>query len=109
MLRPAMSVPEYKSPLSSRYATAPMIENFSDVRRIRLWRTLWIALAEAQRELGLDIDAGAIEAMKARVDDVDFGRVAELEGRLRHDVMAHVHHFGELVGPGAERIIHLGA
>jgi len=101
--------PEYRSPLASRYATKEMAANFADHRRIVLWRRLWIELATAQRELGLSIDAAQIEAMRAQIDRVDFARVAELEKRLRHDVMAHVHHFGELVGPGAEKIIHLGA
>jgi len=101
--------PEYRSPLASRYATKEMAANFADHRRIVLWRRLWIELATAQRELGLSIDAAQIEAMREQIDRVDFARVAELEKRLRHDVMAHVHHFGELVGPGAEKIIHLGA
>lgn len=104
-----MTRPEYRSPLGSRYATAAMVANFDDRRRIGLWRRLWIALATAQRELGLSITAEQIAAMQANVDVIDFDRVAELEAKLRHDVMAHVHHFGELVGPGAEKVIHLGA
>jgi adenylosuccinate lyase len=100
---------DYESPLATRYATAPMVANFGDRRRVVLWRRLWIALAEAQRELGLPITTEQIEAMRAKVDEIDFARVAELEAKLRHDVMAHVHHFGELVGPGAEKVIHLGA
>ena len=110
MLRsPSMAREEYLSPLGTRYATGAMVANFGDTRRIRLWRELWIALADAQRELGLPIAAEQIEAMRAHVDEVDLERVAELEAKLRHDVMAHVHHFGELVGPAAEKIIHLGA
>ncbi len=104
-----MTRPEYRSPLGSRYATAAMVANFDDRRRIRLWRRLWIALAAAQRELGLAISTEQITAMQANADVIDFERVAELEAKLRHDVMAHVHHFGELVGPGAEKVIHLGA
>jgi adenylosuccinate lyase len=109
MLRPVEAAPDYRSPLATRYATAAMVANFADRRRYLLWRDLWIALATAQRELGLPIDAAQIDAMRAHRDELDLGRVAELEARTRHDVMAHVHHFGELVGPGAEKIIHLGA
>src|SRR5690606_2463344 len=72
------------------------------------WRRLWIALAESQRELGLPIPEEAIAQMRERIDEIDLGRAAELERRLRHDVMAHVHHFGE-VAPAARGIIHLGA
>jgi adenylosuccinate lyase len=86
-----------------------MVANFAEHRRITLWRRLWIALAEAERELGLPIRPEQIAAMRAKIDEVDFARVAELEARVRHDVMAHVHHFGELVGSGAEKVIHLGA
>jgi len=103
------TTPEYRSPLATRYATREMVANFDDRRRTVLWRRLWIALAEAERELGLPIQDAQIAAMRAKVDEIDFDRVAELEARLRHDVMAHVHHFGELVGPGAEKVIHLGA
>ncbi len=109
MLRGAMSRDDYQSPLSSRYATREMVANFSDHRRIVLWRRLWIALATAQRDLGLPITDQQIAAMQAHVDEIDFERVAEYEARLRHDVMAHVKHFGDLVGPEAEKIIHLGA
>lgn len=100
---------EYRSPLSSRYATAQMLENFSDRRRALLWRDLWIALATAESELGLPIEAAQIDALKAKREQIDFARVAEIEAELRHDVMAHVHHFGELAGADAEKIIHLGA
>ncbi len=86
-----------------------MVANFDDRRRYALWRDLWIALAESQRELGLPIEAQQIEAMRAKKGELDLARVAELEAKLRHDVMAHVRHFGELVGPGAEKVIHLGA
>jgi adenylosuccinate lyase len=101
--------PEYRSPLATRYATREMVANFDDRRRYGLWRSLWIALAEHQRELGLPIAAEQIEAMRAHQGELDLARVAELEAKLRHDVMAHVRHFGELVGPGAEKVIHLGA
>ncbi len=103
------TAPEYRSPLATRYATRAMVANFDDRRRYILWRDLWIALARSQRDLGLSIAAEQVEAMQAHREHVDLDRVAELEARTRHDVMAHVHHFGEQVGPGAEKIIHLGA
>jgi adenylosuccinate lyase len=99
----------YNSPLATRYATAEMLANFGDRRRAILWRRLWIALATHQRELGLPISEEQLRAMRANADKIDFDRVAEIESATRHDVMAHVKHFGELVGKDAERIIHLGA
>jgi len=98
----------YESPLGSRYASREMAHLFSPAFKFRTWRRLWLALAEAQRELGLDIPAEAIEQLRARLDDIDLERAAELEKRLRHDVMAHVHLYGE-VAPAARGIIHLGA
>ncbi|MDP2471276.1 MAG: adenylosuccinate lyase [Candidatus Palauibacterales bacterium] len=98
----------YPHPLIERYASADMADVFSPARQARLWRDLWIALAETERELGVDVPAEAIAAMRAARDEVDLGRVAELERELRHDVMAHVHHFGELA-PDARPFIHLGA
>ena len=100
---------EYKSPLASRYATAAMLENFSDRRRALLWRDLWIALARAESAQGLPVSEAQIAALVAHKEEVDFVRVAELEAQLRHDVMAHVHHYGEVAGEDAGRIIHLGA
>ncbi len=85
-----------------------MADVFSPARQARVWRDLWIALAETERELGVDVPEEAIEAMRAARDEVDLTRVAELEADLRHDVMAHVHHFGELA-PAARAYIHLGA
>jgi adenylosuccinate lyase len=99
----------YTSPLGQRYATPAMLENFSDRRRVLLWRDLWIALADAERALGLPISTEQVAALRAARDRVDFARVSELEGKLRHDVMAHVHHFGEVAGADAAKIIHLGA
>ena len=99
----------YQSPLISRNAGAEMLGLFSQRHKIGLWRRLWVGLAEVERELGLDrISAEAVEAMRAKVDDVDFGRAAEHERRLRHDVMAHVHAFEE-AAPAAKGVIHLGA
>jgi adenylosuccinate lyase len=98
----------YDSPLVTRYAGAAMTRLFSPLRRARLWRELWIALAEAERALGLPISEAQVAEMRARKDEVDIARVAEIEARLRHDVMAHVHHYGELC-PLAKPVIHLGA
>ena len=86
-----------------------MLENFSDRRRVLLWRDLWIALAQAERDLGLPISQPQVDALRAAREDIDFARVAELEAKSRHDVMAHVHHFGEVAGADAAKIIHLGA
>jgi adenylosuccinate lyase len=98
----------YQNPLVERYASAEMSRLFSPAFKFSTWRRLWVALAEAERELGLPIPAEALEAMRAHLDDIDLGRAAELERRLRHDVMAHVHLFGE-VAPAARGVIHLGA
>lgn len=101
--------PGYQSPLASRYATQGMLANFSDRRRALLWRDLWIALATAEASAGLAISAEQIAALERVREQIDFDRVAVLEAELRHDVMAHVHHYGELAGPEAAKIIHLGA
>ena len=98
----------YASPLGSRYSSREMQELFGARRRVGLWRSLWIALAEAEREVGVDIPAGAIEEMRARAGEIDFARAAEYEARFRHDVMAHVHAFGD-AAPSARPYIHLGA
>ena len=98
----------YPHPLIERYASAEMAEVFSPTRQARIWRDLWIALAETEREMGVDVPEEAIAAMRAARDEVDLSRVAEIEAELRHDVMAHVHHFGELA-PKAKAFIHLGA
>jgi adenylosuccinate lyase len=98
----------YTSPLAERYASKAMLELWSPQVRHGLWRRLWLALAEAERELGVDIPERAIEEMRAQVDTIDFDAVAAYERRFRHDVMAHVHAFGD-VAPAARGIIHLGA
>ena len=98
----------YQNPLVERYASDEMSRIFSPAFKFTTWRRLWIALAESQRELGLPIPEEAISQMRERIDEIDLKRVAELERRLRHDVMAHVHHFGE-VAPDAKAYIHLGA
>lgn len=98
----------YVSPLAARYASPAMQENFSYRRRSLIWRDLWIALAEAEKELGLEISQQQIDELRSARENIDFDRVAELERQLRHDVMAHVHAYGELA-PTAKPIIHLGA
>jgi len=98
----------FESPLVSRYAGEEMLRLFSPAARVRTWRRLWIALAEAQKELGLPITARQIAAMRRHADDINFARAEALERDLRHDVMAHVHAFGEQC-PEARPIIHLGA
>lgn len=98
----------YVHPLSERYASPEMQAIFSPARRFGTWRRLWLALAEAQRELGLPIPEAAVEQMRAKLDVLDLVRAAEYEKRFRHDVMAHVHLFGD-DAPAARGIIHLGA
>ncbi|HSK18980.1 MAG TPA: adenylosuccinate lyase [Longimicrobiales bacterium] len=98
----------YRNPLVERYASREMSMIFSPAFKFRTWRRLWLALAEAQQSLGLEIPDSAIAAMRAQLDNIDLTRAADLEKRLRHDVMAHVHHFGE-VAPDAKAFIHLGA
>jgi adenylosuccinate lyase len=85
-----------------------MQENFSSHRRALIWRDLWIALAECQKDLGLDISGEQISALKDARERIDLDRVAELEGEFRHDVMAHIHAYGE-EAPEAKGILHLGA
>jgi adenylosuccinate lyase len=98
----------YSSPLADRYASLQMQEIWSDGRRFRSWRRLWIALAESQMALGLDITPTQIAAMKAVADDLNIDAAKAYEKEFRHDVMAHVHAFGDLA-PEARGIIHLGA
>jgi adenylosuccinate lyase len=98
----------YTHPLSERYASREMQRIFSPAHRFGTWRRLWLALASAQKELGLDIPDEAIRQMEEGLDRLDLDRAAEFERRFRHDVMAHVHLFGE-VAPAARGILHLGA
>jgi adenylosuccinate lyase len=98
----------YASPLGERYASEAMLELWSARTRHGLWRRLWLALAEAQQELGMDIPAAALAQMRERLDDLDFDAVAAYERRFRHDVMAHIHAYGD-VAPAARAFIHLGA
>jgi adenylosuccinate lyase len=98
----------YRSPLAGRYASAAMRRNFSDARRIRLWRQLWLELARAEQALGLAITQEQVEAIAAHLDDIDWDAAGKHESRLRHDVMAHVHTLGD-AAPAARPILHLGA
>ncbi|MFL5522849.1 MAG: adenylosuccinate lyase [Gemmatimonadaceae bacterium] len=103
-----MSTTRYSSPLAERYASDAMLELWSPATRHGLWRRLWLSLAESERELGVEIPDEAIRQMRAHLDDIDFGAVASYEKRFRHDVMAHVHAFGD-AAPAAKAFIHLGA
>ena len=98
----------YSSPLSERYASKAMLELWSARTRYGLWRRLWLALAEAERKLGVPIPDEAIDQMRANLDNLDFDVVAAYERRFRHDVVAHLHAFGD-VAPLAKPFIHLGA
>jgi adenylosuccinate lyase len=103
-----MSDDRYTNPLTERYASAEMSRIFSPASKFGTLRRLWLALAEAQQELGLPIPDAALAALREHLDDFDLARAAELERELRHDVMAHVHHLGEQA-PEARAILHLGA
>lgn len=106
----------YDNPLIARYAGREMSERWGPLRKFRTWRRLWLALAEAEHELGLPNDDGKttritktqLAELKAHLDDVDLAKAADYEKKLRHDVMAHVHTLGD-VAPGARDIVHLGA
>ena len=103
-----MSTNRYESPLSSRYASDEMQYIFSQDKKFSTWRRLWVALARAEMELGLPVTQEQVEELEAHVEDIDYDRAAQWEKKLRHDVMAHVHTYGELC-PKAMPIIHLGA
>ena len=106
----------YDNPLVGRYASAEMAQLWGPERKFRTWRRLWIALAEAQAELGLTAADGAtprirpeqLDELRAHADEIDFARAEEYERRLHHDVMAHIHAYGDAC-PSAREIIHLGA
>jgi len=98
----------YQSPLIERFATKPMAALWSAQKKFSTWRRCWVALAEAEQELGLDISDDQIAEMKAHIDDIDFEKARAYEREFRHDVMAHVHAYGD-VAPRAKPIIHLGA
>lgn len=98
----------YDNPLIARYASAEMSRLWGPQRKFRTWRRLWVALAEVEAELGLPITEGQLTELRAHVDDVDLELAAKYERQLRHDVMAHVHAYGD-VCPAARGIIHWGA
>jgi len=104
----AKEMSQYQNPLVTRYASPRMSEIWSPKRKFSTWRRLWVALAEAQAELGLGITPEQIAQLKQHADNVDFDAAGQHERRLRHDVMAHVHAYGDQC-PAARAIIHLGA
>lgn len=98
----------YENPLISRYASKEMLKLFSPDTKFKTWRKLWIALAEAEKELGLPISNEQIEELKKHQDNINYDVAKEMEKKTRHDVMSHVYAFGEQC-PKARGIIHLGA
>lgn len=98
----------WSSPLAERYASKTMLALWSPDRRYGLWRRLWLALAEGERELGVAIPDEALAQMRQHLDDIDYDAVAKYEKEFRHDVMAHIYAFGD-VAPAARAYIHLGA
>ncbi len=98
----------YKNPLEERYSSEEMLYNFSPNNKFRNWRKLWIALAEIEKDLGLDISDEQIAQLKENSEEIDYEKAAMYEKKFRHDVMAHVHTYGD-VAPLAKGIIHLGA
>lgn len=98
----------YASPFAERYSSKDMLYLFSPDKKFRTWRKLWIALAEAERKLGLPISDGQVRELKKRAEDVDYRAARKYEESLKHDVMAHIRAYGDQC-PGAKKIIHLGA
>ncbi len=98
----------YVSPFETRWAGRQMRELFSDQRKVSTWRRLWLALAEAQKQLGLGISDVQIRQISQHLDDIDFAKAGQYEQKFRHDVMAHIYTFGD-AAPKARPIIHLGA
>ncbi|MDR1840603.1 MAG: adenylosuccinate lyase [Holophagales bacterium] len=98
----------FEHPLASRYASKAMLRLHSPLYRMRVWRRLWVALAECQMEMGLPITLDQISEMKSTQDEVDLASIAAYESRMRHDVMAAIHAWGDQA-PAARPIIHLGA
>jgi adenylosuccinate lyase len=103
-----MSEDRWRSPLGTRYASPAMQTLWGEAHRIGLWRRLWLALAETERELGLEIPEQAIGQMRTHLDDADLAAAARYERRFRHDVMAHIHAFADQA-PAARPYLHLGA
>ncbi|MCL2176365.1 MAG: adenylosuccinate lyase [Firmicutes bacterium] len=98
----------YQNPLITRYASKTMQAIFSDKSKFVLWRRLWVALAKAQKELGLEITSEQIKQLEKHTENIDFERASQIEKETRHDVMAHIKAYGE-VAKEAKPIIHLGA
>lgn len=98
----------YESPFNLRYASREMLYLFSPDKRYSTWRKLWVALAQAEHELGLPVSEEQIRELEAHIDDIDYEVVAAKEKEIRHDVMAHVYAYG-VKCPNAKGIIHLGA
>ena len=103
-----MTTPGYQSPLGTRYASPIMQNLWGSAHRAELWRQLWLGLVEEERALGIDIPDRALDEMRANLATANLDEVREYEKRLRHDVMAHVHHFGDQA-PTARPFLHLGA
>ena len=103
-----MSRTHYESPLCSRYSSDAMQRLFSADHRYQTWRRLWVELAHAQHELGLPVSARQVADLEEHITDIDYELEAQKEAELRHDVMAHIHTYGECC-PEARGIIHLGA
>src|SRR6266566_4294839 len=99
---------DYVNPLVERYASKEMRWIFSPQYKFQTWRRLWVALAEAEAEVGLAISAEQIEELHAHIEDINFAVAEAQEKKLRHDVMAHIYAYGEQC-PTARGIIHLGA
>src|SRR4051812_46182710 len=110
------SLKVYDNPLVTRYASKAMASLWGPQEKFTTWRRLWLALAEAEHELGLLADDGVspritpaqLDALRRHLEDIDFARAEEHERRLRHDVMAHIHTLGD-VCPEARDVLHLGA
>ena len=98
----------YENPLITRYSSRQMAGIWGDQNRYSTWRKLWIALAESQQELGLEISDAQIEEMRTSIGTIDFDKANQYEREKRHDVVAHIHAFGDQC-PQARPIIHLGA
>ena len=103
-----MSTNSYESPFCTRYASKEMQFLFSADKKFTTWRRLWIALARAEHELGLNVTAEQVAELEANIDNIDFAAAEAREKEVRHDVMSHVYAYG-LVCPKAKGIIHLGA
>jgi len=99
---------QYQNPLITRYASSEMSHIFSSEKKFSTWRKLWLALAESEAELGLEISDNQLNEMREQLENIDWDAAADYEKKLRHDVMAHVHAFGD-VCPSARPVIHLGA